>query len=57
VYAYLIAGADKEARDKIDATLAWPIDEAELRANWGMGPEAEAGQRAMMAMATMRGGR
>lgn len=53
-----------EARDAVEAILAWPDEvaakakandpaekERQMRASWGMTPDAEAGQAAMMRMA------
>lgn len=57
------ACATPEAREAVESLLAWPDEqvakiladdpaekERRLRATWGMGPEAEAGQAAMTSM-------
>lgn len=49
MYAIMLEGCDtKEKREALEQAMAWPVEERDLRAGWGMGPEAEAGQAAMM---------
>ncbi len=50
VYALICENQTEEKLKELDRALDWPVDEADLRAGWGEGPEAEAAQQAMMRM-------
>lgn len=53
VYALLTQNKNDEDRAEIDRILDGPPNEEELRATWGMTPDAEAGQNAFLRMAAM----